>query len=139
MPIGSPVGQANLQAPRLETVERSFDAKLHGHRYIRLRGRLAVSCQCLLAAAQNIKKIALALKNKTLPKIDGVRQRSEAAFRRPSPSNAASRSSGSQGGPVPSAAIPHEAQYTEAEKHHSPCCGQGSRRADGQTSIGDAV
>src|SRR5438093_505395 len=42
-------------------------------------------------AAQNIKKIALALKNKTLPKIDGVRQRSEAAFRRPSPSNAASR------------------------------------------------
>src|SRR5947207_8342457 len=49
MPIGSPVGQANLQAPRLETVERSFDAKLHGHRYIRLRGRLAVSCQCLLA------------------------------------------------------------------------------------------
>jgi transposase len=49
---------------RKETVERSFaDAKqLHGHRYARFRGLLAVSCQCLLAAAaQNIKKIALAL------------------------------------------------------------------------------
>ena len=49
---------------RKETVERSFaDAKqLHGHRYARFRGLLAVACQCLLAAAaQNIKKIALAL------------------------------------------------------------------------------
>jgi len=49
---------------RKETVERSFaDARqLHGHRYARFRGLLAVSCQCLLAAAaQNIKKIALAL------------------------------------------------------------------------------
>jgi transposase len=49
---------------RKETVERSFaDAKqLHGHRYARFRGLLAVTCQCLLAAAaQNIKKIALAL------------------------------------------------------------------------------
>jgi transposase len=49
---------------RKETVERSFaDAKqLHGHRYARFRGLLAVCCQCLLAAAaQNIKKIALAL------------------------------------------------------------------------------
>lgn len=49
---------------RKETVERSFaDAKqLHGHRYARFRGLLAVRCQCLLAAAaQNIKKIALAL------------------------------------------------------------------------------
>jgi transposase len=48
---------------RKETVERSFaDAKqLHGHRYARFRGLLAVTCQCLLAAAaQNIKKIALA-------------------------------------------------------------------------------
>ena len=49
---------------RKETVERSFaDAKqLHGHRYARFRGLLAVHCQCLLAAAaQNIKKIALAI------------------------------------------------------------------------------
>ena len=49
---------------RKETVERSFaDAKqLHGHRYARFRGLLAVTAQCLLAAAaQNIKKIALAL------------------------------------------------------------------------------
>ncbi len=46
-----------------ETVERSFaDAKqLHGHRYARFRGLPAVTFQCLLAAAaQNIKKIALA-------------------------------------------------------------------------------
>ena len=36
--------------------------QLHGHRYARFRGLLAVTCQCLLAAAaQNIKKIALAL------------------------------------------------------------------------------
>lgn len=49
---------------RKETVERSFaDAKqLHGHRYAHFRGRIRVACQCLLAAAaQNIKKIALAL------------------------------------------------------------------------------
>jgi IS5 family transposase len=49
---------------RKETVERSFaDAKqLHGHRYARFRGLLAVTRQCLLAAAaQNIKKIALAI------------------------------------------------------------------------------
>jgi IS5 family transposase len=47
---------------RKETVERSFaDAKqLHDHRYARFRGLLAVTAQCLLAAAaQNIKKIAL--------------------------------------------------------------------------------
>jgi transposase len=49
---------------RKETVERSFaDAKqLFGHRYARFRCITAVACQCLLAAAaQNIKKIALAL------------------------------------------------------------------------------
>ena len=49
---------------RKETVERSFaDAKqLHGHRYARFRSLTRVACQCLLAAAaQNIKKIALAL------------------------------------------------------------------------------
>jgi hypothetical protein len=49
---------------RKETVERSFaDAKqLRGHRYARFRGLTAVKIQCLLAAAaQNIKKIALAL------------------------------------------------------------------------------
>jgi IS5 family transposase len=45
-------------------VERSFaDAKqLFGHRYARFRGLTKVTCQCLLAAAaQNMKKIALAL------------------------------------------------------------------------------
>ena len=55
---------------RKETVERSFaDAKqLHGHRYARFRGLVAVACQCLLAAAaQNIKKIALALAPKPIP------------------------------------------------------------------------
>tara|TARA_R110000787_G_C13397146_1_gene443143 strand:+ start:54 stop:1424 length:1371 start_codon:yes stop_codon:yes gene_type:complete len=49
---------------RKETVERSFaDAKqLFGHRYARFRGLVAVQTQCLLAAAaQNIKKIALAI------------------------------------------------------------------------------
>ena len=49
---------------RKETVERSFaDAKqLHGHRYARFRGLVGCHRQCLLAAAaQNIKKIALAL------------------------------------------------------------------------------
>ncbi len=49
---------------RKETVERSFaDAKqLHGHRYARYRGLTRVAVQCLLAAAaQNIKKIALAM------------------------------------------------------------------------------
>lgn len=49
---------------RKETVERSFaDAKqLHGHRYARFRSLVRVQTQCLLAAAaQNIKKIAMAL------------------------------------------------------------------------------
>ena len=49
---------------RKETVERSFaDAKqLHGHRYARFRSLTRVQTQCLLAAAaQNIKKIAMAL------------------------------------------------------------------------------
>ena len=53
-----------------QAVERSFaDAKqLHGHRYARFRGLLAVAAQCLLAAAaQNIKKIALALTPKPAP------------------------------------------------------------------------
>jgi transposase len=56
---------------RKETVERSFaDAKqLHGHRYARFRGLVRVRVQCLLAAAaQNIKKIALALSPKPLPR-----------------------------------------------------------------------
>jgi transposase len=55
---------------RKETVERSFaDAKqLHGHRYARFRGLVAVTCQCLLAAAaQNIKKMALALAPQPAP------------------------------------------------------------------------
>ena len=52
---------------RKETVERSFaDAKqLFGHRYARFRSLTRVTCQCLLAAAaQNIKKIAMALNKK---------------------------------------------------------------------------
>jgi hypothetical protein len=50
-----------IYARRKETVERSFaDAEqLHGHRHARMRGWLRVSEQCLLAATQNIKKIAL--------------------------------------------------------------------------------
>jgi hypothetical protein len=54
---------------RKETVERSFaDAKqLHGHRYARFRGLTAVKVQCLLAAAaQNIKKIAMAMTARTI-------------------------------------------------------------------------
>lgn len=56
---------------RKETVERSFaDAKqLHGHRYARFRSLVRVRAQCLLAAAtHNIKKIALALGPKPLPR-----------------------------------------------------------------------
>lgn len=59
----TPWGKA-IYKRRKETVERSFaDAKqLHGHRYARFRGLTRVACQCLLAAAaQNMKKIALAL------------------------------------------------------------------------------
>lgn len=55
---------------RKETVERSFaDAKqLHGHRYARFRSLTRVRVQCLIAAAaQNIKKIALALSPKAGP------------------------------------------------------------------------
>ena len=53
---------------RKETVERSFaDAKqLFGHRYARFRSLTRVKCQCLLAAAaQNIKKIAMAVTKTT--------------------------------------------------------------------------
>lgn len=55
-----------IYARRKETVERSFaDAKqLHGHRYARMRGLRKVAEQCLLAAAQNIKKIAMLLARK---------------------------------------------------------------------------
>ena len=54
---------------RKEAVERSFaDAKqLHGHRYARFRSLTRVRVQCLIAAAQNIKKIALALSPKAGP------------------------------------------------------------------------
>jgi transposase len=58
-----PWGKA-IYRRRKETVERSFaDAKqLHGHRYARFRSLVRVACQCLLAAAaQNIKKIAMAI------------------------------------------------------------------------------
>jgi hypothetical protein len=60
-----------LYGRRKETVERSFaDAKqLHGHRYARFRGIRGMIEQCLLAAAaQNIKKIALAL-SRTEPQL----------------------------------------------------------------------
>ena len=53
-----------IYAGRKETIERSFaDSKeLHGLRYCRLRGIAKVTEQCLLtAAAQNMKKIAMAL------------------------------------------------------------------------------
>ncbi len=59
----TPWGKA-IYKRRKETVERSFaDAKqLHGHRYARFRSLIRVSSQCLIAAAaQNIKKIAIAL------------------------------------------------------------------------------
>lgn len=57
-----------LYKRRKETVERSFaDAKqLFGHRYARFRGIAAVTAQCLLAAAQNMKKIAIALARKPI-------------------------------------------------------------------------
>ena len=57
---------------RKETVERSFaDAKqLHGHRYARFRSLIRVACQCLMAAAaQNIKKIAIALTKAPKPSL----------------------------------------------------------------------
>jgi transposase len=64
----SPYGKW-VYARRKETIERSFaDAKeLHGMRYARMRGTPKVTEQCLLtAAAQNIKKIAMALARKGL-------------------------------------------------------------------------
>jgi transposase len=67
----TPWGKA-VYKRRKETVERSFaDAKqLHGHRYARFRGLVRVACQCLLqAAAQNIKKIAIALTRPPKPVI----------------------------------------------------------------------
>lgn len=65
----TPWGKA-IYKRRKETVERSFaDAKqLFGHRYARFRGLIGVTIQCLLAAAaQNIKKIAMALTKNTPP------------------------------------------------------------------------
>jgi len=66
----TPKGKA-IYKRRKETVERSFaDAKqLHGHRYARFRSLMRVACQCLLAAAaQNIKKIAMAMAPKPAPR-----------------------------------------------------------------------
>jgi transposase len=66
----TPKGKA-IYKRRKETVERSFaDAKqLHGHRYARFRSLTRVACQCLLAAAaQNIKKIAMAMAPKPAPR-----------------------------------------------------------------------
>jgi transposase len=66
----TPWGKA-IYKRRKETVERSFaDAKqLFGHRYARFRGLVGVQNQCLLAAAaQNIKKIALALAPRPVPR-----------------------------------------------------------------------
>ncbi|MBK1625535.1 IS1182 family transposase [Afifella marina] len=65
----TPWGKA-IYKRRKETVERSFaDAKqLHGHRYARFRSLSRVSSQCLLAAAaQNIKKMAIALSRMPAP------------------------------------------------------------------------
>ncbi|SKA21545.1 Transposase [Consotaella salsifontis] len=65
----TPWGKA-IYKRRKETVERSFaDAKqLHGHRYARFRSLIRVSSQCLLAAAaQNIKKMAIALSRMPAP------------------------------------------------------------------------
>jgi transposase len=65
----TPWGKA-IYKRRKETVERSFaDAKqLHGHRYARFRSLIRVACQCLMAAAaQNIKKIAIALTKAPIP------------------------------------------------------------------------
>ncbi len=67
----TPWGKA-IYKRRKETVERSFaDAKqLHGHRYARFRSLTRVAYQCLLAAAaQNIKKIALALTKAPKPSL----------------------------------------------------------------------
>lgn len=67
-----PWGKA-IYKRRKETVERSFaDAKqLHGHRYARFRGLVRVRVQCLLAAAaQNIKKIAMAMAPRLAPNLD---------------------------------------------------------------------
>lgn len=67
----TPWGKA-IYKRRKETVERSFaDAKqLHGHRYARCRSLSRVAWQCLLAAAaQNIKKIAMALTRATKPSL----------------------------------------------------------------------
>jgi hypothetical protein len=53
---------------RKKTTERLFaDAKqLHGHRYARFQGLTAVKAQRLLAAAaQNIKKTAMAVTTRT--------------------------------------------------------------------------
>lgn len=66
----TPRGKA-IYKRRKETVERSFaDAKqLHGHRYARFRSLTRVACQCLLAAAaQNIKKIAMAIAPRPAPR-----------------------------------------------------------------------
>jgi transposase len=65
----TPWGKA-IYKRRKETVERSFaDAKqLFGHRYARFRSLARVTWQCLLAAAaQNMKKIAMALTVKPAP------------------------------------------------------------------------
>lgn len=65
----TPWGKA-IYRRRKETVERSFaDAKqLHGHRFARFRSLWKVRVQCLLAAAaQNMKKIALALTHQPRP------------------------------------------------------------------------
>jgi hypothetical protein len=47
---------------------RRCQADVSGHRYARFRGLTAVPCQCMLAAAaQTLKKLALALTKKAPP------------------------------------------------------------------------
>lgn len=66
----TPWGKA-IYKRRKETVERSFaDAKqLFGHRYAHFRSLARVTWQCLLAAAaQNMKKIAMAMTPQPAPR-----------------------------------------------------------------------
>jgi hypothetical protein len=102
---------------RKETVERSFaDAKqLHGHRYARFRGLVAVACQCLLAAAQNIKKIALALTPKPFQhQLDGGPTQTTTAEKQ----NPAEKSTGFVSGLRP----PFRRSFRSADRHQiRPC------------------
>ncbi|WP_146048576.1 hypothetical protein, partial [Roseibium marinum] len=57
------LSQSQAEIPLILAVQISrATSQLHGHRYARFRSLVRVQTQCLLAAAaQNIKKIAMAL------------------------------------------------------------------------------